>query len=1428
MKKILKSAMFVVVAAAAFISCNKQEPIDVPTPEVPGAFRVKFGVESNITKAVTTDNDVDFVSSWIDGDEVAISTYQSGASIDSKVQATWINDGFYADFDGAKYDAGQSYQLKGVYPYSETGSVDFGNTRDQVYTAQNGLYDIMVSSQISSTLPTAEALVLPMSRQTATVYFHLKSTFDEVVKSVTLVTDEGKPIAAVSATLDTENGFVPTTGTDCNFITLNIKEDGSKVMRTTNMQFWFNVLPVEGTSLKLIVEAETKTFTMNKKANTTSWEAGYLYTTVLEGIPADKWVEKADAKSKSVNISVQSIAAANGWSNSTKYYSASLDDVVSVTMTPSSATSTGSYVQHNTAGHTWRVYESDNGVCTISVKSGYHLVKIRITYTSDASGAMHVGDNNISSDTDVDLTSAVDRSNFAFSVVHTSGSTKGKVWITNFYVEYVADDATGFDPLNPVYAIALKEGMANGTVVAKVGGKTKTSAQAGMTVSLEAIANEGYALREGTLKVKNSVKDEYIELDGTSFTMPEGNVVVEAEFYKLPYHVTYNANAPQELGEGQAAPTDSKDYTDDDNQVTVKEATLTCQDYNLVGWTIGQDGETVYKVGDTFEISANTTLYGKWEEKTYTVTLVAPTNGSYVITDASNKPLNDNNYASFEVTNGTVLKYTYEPATGYKFRNWQVNDGTTHTYTSQLSYTIDRKAITIEGNFDEIVNKRVYFSVNGTIQNPEGTEVEVGTIITFPADPAGVEACSFIGWSETTVDSQDTAPTLVNKTNTKMKSADVTYYAVFANAEIGNSFTQITSTTALEEGAGYLIVGNSSSTYKALPVDKAENLTIVTPSSSTISNPANELIWTLEKSGTAWKIKSVSSGKYLQISGGVLSFETNTSLNWSVSVYSSKFTWTSSASSGNKILSYYDSGSKFNAYTSANTVYMYKAAITYTGYRTTVLPRTETILSWSAPSVTAYKASTTNDFPTLTAEPASLTGIVYQSSNPSVATIDAYSGAITVKTTGTTTITASFGGDATYAPAVDASYTLTVSEYKTNVTLDSNGGNGGSSSVTATLGAAMPSMTKPSKTGHTFQGYYIDSECTGKQYYSASGTSANNWDIQEATATLYAKWTVDEYNVTLNVNGGTINSGNVTKYTYGVGATLPTNVTKTGYTFGGWYTSSTFSGSAVTTISTTDTGAKTFYAKWDAKTYTVTLNKNDHGVADGSLTATYGQSTLTNIAAITAEDGYTLKGYYTATTGGVLVVSSTNALAKSVSGYTDASGNWIKDANVTLYAQFAKAGAGGTAVLDNNEIKSLSSSAALAYTTEKTYEDGDVTWNFKCYTDQSNRPWVQMTKDAGRYIKITAPSNIKVVRVTLTSSQNSSGGIADISKHTAYSGDVRLKSEDKIGNADTSDLVSTNVITSNVATLNISSPSNTVVYLKVSSGARIWRIEVDY
>lgn len=146
-------------------------------------------------------------------------------------------------------------------------------------------------------------------------------------------------------------------------------------------------------------------------------------------------------------------------------------------------------------------------------------------------------------------------------------------------------------------------------------------------------------------------------------------------------------------------------------------------------------------------------------------------------------------------------------------------------------------------------------------------------------------------------------------------------------------------------------------------------------------------------------------------------------------------------------------------------------------------------------------------------------------------------------------------------------------------------------------------LTAPASTneGHSLDGWYYDN--------NGMETKWNfDTDTVKCTITLKAKWELSTYSVTLQTDGGTIASGKeVSGYTYGTGAVLPTtnDITCEGYRFDGWYADSSFSGSPVTEITGTDTGDKTFYAKWTRNTTPIisgnTINYIvEHYKTDGS------------------------------------------------------------------------------------------------------------------------------------------------------------------------------------------------------------------------------------
>lgn len=154
-------------------------------------------------------------------------------------------------------------------------------------------------------------------------------------------------------------------------------------------------------------------------------------------------------------------------------------------------------------------------------------------------------------------------------------------------------------------------------------------------------------------------------------------------------------------------------------------------------------------------------------------------------------------------------------------------------------------------------------------------------------------------------------------------------------------------------------------------------------------------------------------------------------------------------------------------------------------------------------------------------------------------------------------------------------------------------------------------LTAPASTneGHSLDGWYYDNNGTETKW---------NFDMDtvKCTMTLKAKWELSTYSVTLQTDGGTIASGKeVTGYTYGTGAVLPTaaDITREGYRFDGWYADSSFSSSPITEISATETGNKTFYAKWTKNTTPIIPGNDTNNIAEQYKTDDSGSGEQTDL-----------------------------------------------------------------------------------------------------------------------------------------------------------------------------------------------------------------------
>ena len=224
------------------------------------------------------------------------------------------------------------------------------------------------------------------------------------------------------------------------------------------------------------------------------------------------------------------------------------------------------------------------------------------------------------------------------------------------------------------------------------------------------------------------------------------------------------------------------------------------------------------------------------------------------------------------------------------------------------------------------------------------------------------------------------------------------------------------------------------------------------------------------------------------------------------------------------------------------------------------------------------------------------------------------------------------------------------------VTLNANGGTIVSGNVTQyTVGTGATLPTNVTKTGHTFAGWYANEDLSGNPV-SSIGTG------EYGNKTYWAKWTVNTYAVSLHTNGGTINRGNVTSYTFGNGATLPTDVTRTGFAFGGWFAAADFSGDRIYDIAPDATGDKTFYAKWTNE-FTVTFKDYDGTVLKTETVQSGGDATPPEDP---VREGYDFDGWdgdYTGVTEDVTVTATYEIKTFTVT-FKDLDGTTLKTQTV--------------------------------------------------------------------------------------------------------------------------------------------------------------------
>ncbi|TLG77211.1 InlB B-repeat-containing protein [Culicoidibacter larvae] len=243
--------------------------------------------------------------------------------------------------------------------------------------------------------------------------------------------------------------------------------------------------------------------------------------------------------------------------------------------------------------------------------------------------------------------------------------------------------------------------------------------------------------------------------------------------------------------------------------------------------------------------------------------------------------------------------------------------------------------------------------------------------------------------------------------------------------------------------------------------------------------------------------------------------------------------------------------------------------------------------------------------------------------------------------------TAATGGSKVTFPYISGTTDVTLhaqytaNKYLINYDIATNGGEGtapASENVTYDTTATQPA--NPVKTGYTFSGWY-DAASGGSLWNFATNKMPAN-DVQ-----LYAQFTINNYTLTLDNEGVTTNQ----TVEYNALATEPTEPTKTGFTFDGWFDAVTGGTEWNFATDTMPAANKTLYAQYTRNNYTVTFN--DQGTTTTDSVAY--EALITEPTSVPTKPGYTFSGWYDAATGGTK---------------WDFAADTMPAANKTLYAQF--------------------------------------------------------------------------------------------------------------------------------------------------------------
>ncbi len=313
----------------------------------------------------------------------------------------------------------------------------------------------------------------------------------------------------------------------------------------------------------------------------------------------------------------------------------------------------------------------------------------------------------------------------------------------------------------------------NYTVSVTLGTASKTTANYGDTITLTADSPATGMVFDKWITKSGSTAVSFASATSTqtTFSMPAGNVSVEATYKAKSYTVTvtggsanptsqyYNnsvtitANTPQTGYEFDKWTTsDGVSFANANSSTTTftmpaKNVAVTAT-YKKINYTVSVTGGTASKttanIGDTITLTPGTApsgkVFDKWTVTPNTVTI----SGNTFTMPASNVSISASyKNAAYTVTvnNGsaspaggamgdTITITANTPATGYVFDKWTTSDGVTfaNANNSQTTFTLPAKNVTVTANY-----KKATYTVSVTYGTANPASAQMGDTVTITA-----------------------------------------------------------------------------------------------------------------------------------------------------------------------------------------------------------------------------------------------------------------------------------------------------------------------------------------------------------------------------------------------------------------------------------------------------------------------------------------------------------------------------------------------------------------------------------------------------------------------------------------------------------------------------------------------------------------------